>query len=70
MRIIDLTTIEGMKKADLKIYPGDIIYVEPVRRVFSESIRDVTPILGILSSITTLILVIPNIFPKNESNSN
>ena len=60
VQIIDLTTIEGMSKASLDIQPKDIVYVEPIRKPISEAIRDVSPILGIVSSVLALILVIQN----------
>ena len=58
VRIINLSTIEGMKQSSMKVLPGDIIYVEPVQRVTSEAIRDITPILGFVTSIITLGLLI------------
>lgn len=59
--MIDLTTIEGIRKAEMNIEPGDVIYIEPVRRVITESVRDVAPIFSIASSILTLIVVIQNL---------
>ncbi len=58
VQIIDLSTIEGMQKADLKIYSGDIIYVEPVVRIFSESTRELIPVISIITSFVALILAI------------
>jgi len=58
VQIVDLSTIQGMQNADLKIYPGDIIYVEPVVRVFSESTRDLIPVISVIASFVALILAI------------
>jgi len=58
VQIIDLSTIEGMMKADLKIYSGDIIYVEPVVRGFSEGTRDILPIVSVLASLIAIIVAI------------
>ena len=58
VRIIDLSTIEGMKKASLKVLPGDIIYVQPVQRITSEAVRDISPIFSLITSTLTLILLI------------
>ncbi len=58
VEVIDLSTIEGMKKADLEVYPGDIIYVEPVHRILSESLKDISPILSLILSLATLIVLI------------
>lgn len=56
--IIDLSTIEGLQKANLKVQPNDIIYVEPYRRVIFEGIRDITPLISLIASALTLALVI------------
>ena len=37
---------------------GDIVYVEPIRKPFSEGVRDYGPILSIITTLTTLIVVI------------
>lgn len=58
VRIINLATIEGMKDASLKVFPNDIIYVEPVQRLTSEAVRDISPILGLITSTLTLILLV------------
>lgn len=58
VRIIDLSTIEGMKQASLKVLPGDIIYVQPVQRVTSEALRDISPIFSLITSTLTLVLLI------------
>lgn len=58
VQIIDLSTIEGMMKADLKIYSGDIIYIEPVVRGFSEGSRDILPLISILASTVAIIVAI------------
>ena len=61
VQLIDLSTIEGMRKASLRIEPGDIVYVEPVRRVLPETIRDVTPVIGLVANALTLLIVIINL---------
>lgn len=57
VNIIDLSTLRGMQKASLRVEPNDIIYVEPVKRVLNESIRDISPVLGIISNVITLIFL-------------
>lgn len=54
VQLIDLTTIEGLKKANLQIKSNDIIYIEPIRKPIIESIRDIAPIIGLFTSIITL----------------
>jgi polysaccharide export outer membrane protein len=56
--LADFSTFEGYQKNNIIIQPGDIVYVEPVRRAFIESLRDYTPVLAVFSSMTTLIIVI------------
>lgn len=55
--LVDLSTIEGMQKTNMIVEPGDVIYVEPVRRPFVEGFRDVGPILSIVLSLATIVLV-------------
>jgi len=58
VQIIDLSTVQGLQSADLKVYSGDIIYIEPVVRVFSESTRELIPVISIITSFVALILAI------------
>ncbi|GAB3233625.1 hypothetical protein GCM10027346_21810 [Hymenobacter seoulensis] len=61
VQIINLTTIDGMRRANLQVEPNDIIYVEPIRRPFYEALADATPLfsfLGGLSGLATLIIAI------------
>jgi polysaccharide biosynthesis/export protein len=58
--IIDLSTINGFKAGNLVIEPGDIIYVEPVRRPFVEAFRDYGSIISMLISISTLVVILVN----------
>lgn len=55
---VDLSTVEGYKLGNMKIEPGDIVYIEPFRRPFSEGLQDYGPIFAVLASITTLIAVL------------
>ncbi|EMR02838.1 polysaccharide biosynthesis/export family protein [Cesiribacter andamanensis] len=58
VQIIDLSTIEGMRMASLQVQSGDIIYVEPIRRILPETIRDIGPVLGLVSSLITFTLFV------------
>lgn len=62
--IINLTTIEGMKKATLTVEANDIIYIEPVRRRFPQFMQDIYPILSVVSSVITTILLLANLNKK------
>ena len=54
--IIDLSTINSMAGTLKKVLPGDIIYVEPVRRPFTEGVRDIAPLVSLLTSAVALFL--------------
>lgn len=58
---IDLSTIEGFKSGNILVSPGDIVYVEPIRRPFSEGLRDYAGIISMLVALATLIAVISNL---------
>jgi len=53
--LIDLSTIEGMKAADLQLQSNDIIYIEPTRNLAETLLVQASPIIGLL---TTIVLVI------------
>ncbi|MBF9222623.1 polysaccharide biosynthesis/export family protein [Hymenobacter ruricola] len=50
---IDLSTLNGMRRANLQVEPNDVIYVEPIRRPFLDALNDINPIIGIASLLTT-----------------
>lgn len=50
---INLTTLDGMRRANLQMEPNDIIYVEPVRRPLQEALLDAAPIISFASLILT-----------------
>lgn len=56
--IADFSTFEGYTKGNLIVEPGDVIYVEPIRRPFSEGLRDYGPLVSIITSLTTLVVVL------------
>ena len=55
---INLSTIQGFREGNMLVEPGDVIYVEPVRRPFSEALRDYSGALSLLISLTTLVIVL------------
>jgi polysaccharide biosynthesis/export protein len=56
VEIIDLSTIQGMKKATLKLEPNDIIYIEPMKRPVFEAIRDYSSIISFITGLGSLTL--------------
>jgi polysaccharide biosynthesis/export protein len=56
--LADLSTFEGYQNFNFIMRPGDIVYVEPVRRPFIEALRDYSPIINIVTGLATLIFII------------
>lgn len=56
--LADFSTFEGYRRDNITMQPGDIVYVEPVRRPFTEAVREYGPIISIITSIATVIIVI------------
>jgi polysaccharide export outer membrane protein len=56
--VADLSTIDGYNKGNMIMQHGDVVYVEPIRRPISEGVRDYGPLLSIVTSLATLIIVV------------
>ncbi len=52
---IDLSTLEGMKEADLALQSGDIIYVQPYEDPASVFGKNITPYLTAITSVASVI---------------
>lgn len=52
--LIDLSTIEGMKQSNLMLQANDIIYIEPVPRMSQEILQQLTPIIGVITSLALI----------------
>ena len=59
--IADLSTFQGYQNGNMVMQPGDIVYVEPVRRPFTEALRDYSPVITIVTSLATLIFIISQV---------
>lgn len=59
--IADLSNFEGYQNNNLVMQPGDIVYIEPVRRPFIEAMRDYSPVISIITSLATLIFIISQV---------
>jgi polysaccharide export outer membrane protein len=62
----DLSTVGGYLQGDYIMQAGDIVYVEPVRRPFSEAFRDYGPVFSVVTSLTTLVIVIIQLDNSNN----
>jgi len=58
VQIINLSTIDGMRRADLQMQPNDIVYIEPIRKTFLETLGDISPILSFVTTIFTFIILL------------
>lgn len=55
--LIDLSTIEGMKEANMVIQANDIIYVEPVLKVVRTILSELDPVLSLLTSVLFIVSI-------------
>lgn len=58
---VDLSTLDGMRRANLQMEPNDIVYVEPVHRLVLETLSDASPVIGFASLILTTTLFLYSI---------
>ena len=56
VQLIDLSTIEGMKKSNLLVQANDIIYIEPVKRISQELLAQIAPILALVNTVLILFI--------------
>ena len=59
--LFDLSTIEGVKQADIILQNNDIVYVEPIIKPVRQFVGDVAPIVSLLTSTITLIVVLNSV---------
>lgn len=56
--LIDLSTLEGMRKADLIVQSNDIIYIEEKRpSAAAQILQEITPYLGVITTIATIVIL-------------
>lgn len=55
---IDLSTIEGLAYTDILVQANDYIYVEPVPEIGRELLKEVAPIVSLISSAAIVISVV------------
>lgn len=54
---IDLSTLEGLKYADMIVQSNDYIYIEPTKQLTREFLQEVSPIVSLISSAILVISV-------------
>lgn len=55
---VNLSTLEGLKYADMIVQSNDYIYIEPTRQISRELLQEIGPIISIISSSIIVISVI------------
>lgn len=58
---IDFSTIKGFQEGNLIIEPGDVVYVEPIRRPFTEGLKDNAILFSLAVSLATLVVLVRSI---------
>ena len=58
VHVVDVSTLEGMRKADLIVQSNDIIYIEPRRQVLLDAFGSLTPYLTLITTILTSVVLI------------
>lgn len=56
--LIDLSTLDGLKYADMVVQSSDYIYIEPTKQLSREVLKEVTPIISLISSAIVVVSVI------------
>ncbi len=62
--VVDLSSLEGMRNADLIVQSNDIIYIEPRRRPASDVLKELSPVFAWASTILTTIALIKSFSGK------
>lgn len=58
---VDLSTMEGLINADLIIQSNDVIYIEQRLGVANSIFREISPIISVVGTVTTVAVLIKNI---------
>jgi len=56
--LIDLSTLDGYYRTNQTVLSGDILYIEPVPRVLTQSATEISLIVSTITALTTLLLLI------------
>lgn len=55
--LIDLSTLEGMRKSNLILQSNDIVYIEKKKNIPVIILRDIAPYMSFVTTISTLIIL-------------
>ncbi len=57
---IDLSTINGLRAANIQMAANDIVYIEP-SRTFFDILREVLPFVTLITAVSTLVVLVRNL---------
>ncbi|MFN0032006.1 MAG: polysaccharide biosynthesis/export family protein [Flavobacteriales bacterium] len=60
--LIDLSTIDGIKYANMSVQAGDIIYITPTPQIGRELLQDVQPFTSVISSLVITYGIVARLF--------
>lgn len=55
---LDLSKIDGIAQGNMVVQANDIIYVEPRKRLATQALREVSPILSLITSLATFYFLV------------
>jgi len=58
VQLIDLSTIDGMRRANLQVEPNDVVYIEPINRPFFQALSDASSVFGLIGGIAGLVTTV------------
>ena len=58
IQLIDLSTLEGVRKAELIVQSNDIIYIERRKKIVTDVLLELTPLFTLASLITSTVVLI------------
>jgi polysaccharide export outer membrane protein len=56
--LIDLSTIEGLTNTDMIVQGNDYIYIEPKADLAKETVKEIAPVISIISSVFVILRII------------
>ena len=59
--LIDLSTIEGLTYTDMIVQGNDYIYIEPKADLAKETVKEIAPIISIISSVFVIVRIIQTV---------
>ncbi|MDG1381238.1 MAG: hypothetical protein P8P45_03570, partial [Flavobacteriales bacterium] len=59
------STIDGLQYANTTVQAGDIVYVEPLPQLANEVLADLTPVLSLITTISSFIALLSIVSGSN-----